>query len=495
MLSSDEETEARRSQAGEHPGKESFAPFSTLLEEKEELERVLQYPPISRSSNLVRFLSFICNKYFEGEGDEIRERTVAVEALGRKESTFDSHADPIVRVAARDLRKKLSEYYENEGRDHPLHIVLPRGRYIPQFVRNPATLATALRPVEPAAWDEPLLLPAEPPEEAGFDSPLDSPLDKMHRGQKTASRYALAAAALVVAFLAGYAVGHWRGASTTVVLSMPTDWGEPAWSDEFNGSSGHPPDPARWVQESNAQDGSGSRNDPRGAACGDAANCVATQPSAFLNGAGQLVLRASRNRDGSWTTARLSTAGIKDFQYGRIEARMKLPVGAGLWPAFWLMGSNFSKVGWPTAGSIDIMENVGAQNGQHGLGPSVIRSTLHGPGVDGQNGIWRDYTLPNGGRVDDGGFHVYGIIWSPKAMQFYVDTPSNVYFVKQASDLPKGTEWVFDKPFYLVLSLGVGGDWPGSVDNTTPNPADMVIDYVRVYTLPSALQGTGRRSF
>jgi beta-glucanase (GH16 family) len=80
-------------------------------------------------------------------------------------------------------------------------------------------------------------------------------------------------------------------------------------------------------------------------------------------------------------------------------------------------------------------------------------------------------------------------------MQFYVDTPSNVYFVKQSSDLPKGTEWVFDKPFYLVLSLGVGGDWPGSTDNTTPNPADTVIDYVRVYSLPPALQKTGSRSF
>jgi beta-glucanase (GH16 family) len=494
MLSSDEVTEIRGSQTREHCGKETLAPYSTLQESKEELERVLHYPPISRSSNLVRFLSFICNKYFDGEVEEIRERTVAVKALGRKESTFDSHADPIVRVIARDLRKKLSEYYENEGRDHRLQIVLPRGRYIPQFVGNQATLPAELRHVDPAAEDEPLLLPAAQPEEAGFDSALDSPLDKMRGGWKTAGRYALAGAALVMAFLAGYVAGHWRG-SPTVVLSMPTDWGEPAWRDEFEGPSGHQPDPTRWVQESNAQDGSNSRNDSRGAACGYGPNCVAAQPSAFLNGAGQLVLRASRNRDVSWTTARLSTRGIKDFQYGRIEARMKLPVGAGLWPAFWLMGSNFSKVGWPAAGSIDIMENVGAQNGRHGLGPSVIRSTLHGPGAYGQNGMWRDYSLPNGARVDDSGFHTYGIIWSPQVMQFYVDSPSNVYFVKRSSDLPKGTEWVFDKPFYLVLSLEVGGDWPGSADNMTPNPADMVIDYVRVYSLPPALQKTGRRSF
>lgn len=355
-------------------------------------------------------------------------------------------------------------------------------------------LPAALRSVGPAAGDEPQLLPAAQPEEAGFDSTLDSPLGMTRGGWKTTGWYALAGAALVVAFLAGYVLGHRRG-SSAVALSMPTDWGEPAWSDEFDGPSGRQPDPARWVQESNAQDGSKSRNSSKGAACSDGVNCVAAQPSAFLNGAGQLVLRASRNRDGFWTTARLSTRGIKDFQYGRIEARMKLPVGAGLWPAFWLMGSNFSKVGWPAAGSIDIMENVGVQDGHHGLGPSVIRSTLHGPGAYGQNGIWRNYTLPNGGRVDDGGFHTYGIIWSLQAIQFYVDTPSNVYFIERSSDLPKGIEGVFHKPFYLVLSLGVGGDWPGSADNMTPNPADTVIDYVRVYSLPSALQNTGRLSF
>src|ERR1700748_184171 len=136
MLSSDEVTEIRRSLTGEHGGKETLAPYSTLMESKEELEGFLHSPPISRSSNLVRFLSFICNKYFDGEGEEIRERTVAVEALGRKESTFDSHADHTVRLTARERRKKLSDYYENEGRDHRLQIVLPRGRYIPQFVKN-----------------------------------------------------------------------------------------------------------------------------------------------------------------------------------------------------------------------------------------------------------------------------------------------------------------------------------------------------------------------
>lgn len=482
----DEVVETRTSRIGELDGHETLNFDATLLESKEELERVLHYPPISRSMNLVRFLSFICEKYFDGDGEDIRERTVAVEALGRKESTFDSHADPIVRVTARELRKKLSEYYENEGRDHPIQLVLAKGRYIPHFVRNEAGSGGVLPTMEPAAEDEPLLsVPAMArTEEAGFE-PM---FDRRNHGWRLALRYAFAAGVLAGVFFAGYLVGH-RQSSPAWALNAPIDWGEPVWSDDFDGPSGHLPDPSHWVQESNLQDGS------KAAPCSEPSGCLPAQPSVFLNGAGQLVLRASRNRDDTWTTARLSTRGLKDFHYGRIEARMKLPVGAGLWPAFWLMGSDFAKVNWPAAGSMDIMENVGLQNGRHGLGPNVIRSTLHGPGVFGQNGIWHDYTLANGGRVDDGGFHTYGIIWSPQTVQFYVDTPSNVYFIKQASDLPGGSEWVFDKPFYLVLSLEVGGDWPGSADNMTPNPADMVIDYVRVYSLPPALQKTGRKSF
>ncbi len=487
MSWNDEVLETPKSQIGVRVGNETL-PFDPALlqDSKEELERVLHHPPISRSLNLVRFLSFICNKYFDGEGEEIRERTVAVEALGRKESTFDSHDDPIVRVTARELRKKLSEYYENEGRDHPMMIVLPRGRYIPQFVSNQTEPASVLPIVQPAAEAEEVL--SFPHVAAPVSVVSDSAPGNLSDRWKMILRYALVAGAFAVVFFAGYMVGH-RQSSSALTLNAPIDWGEPIWSDDFDGPGGHIPDPTRWVQESNSQDGS------KTAPCSDNANCLPAQQSVFLDGTGQLVLRASRNHDDSWTTARLSTRGLKDFQYGRIEARMKLPVGAGLWPAFWLMGSNFAKVNWPAAGSIDIMENVGAQNGRHGLGPNVIRSTLHGPGSFGQNGMWHDYTLPNGGRVDDGGFHTYGIIWSPQVMQFYVDNPSNVYFIRQSSDLPKGSEWVFDKPFYLVLSLEVGGDWPGSADNMTPNPADMVIDYVRVYSLPAALQKTGRRPF
>jgi hypothetical protein len=118
----------------QHP---ASATSSNFQEEKEELEWLLHSPEISRSTSFVRFLSFICNKYFEGAANEIREYSIAVEALGRKESSFDSHVDPIVRVTARALRKRLCEIYERDGQGRSLHIVLPLGHYVPQFVRQP----------------------------------------------------------------------------------------------------------------------------------------------------------------------------------------------------------------------------------------------------------------------------------------------------------------------------------------------------------------------
>ena len=114
-----------------------------------------------------------------------------------------------------------------------------------------------------------------------------------------------------------------------------------------------------------------------------------------------------------------------------------------------------------------------------------FRTTLHGPRYFGANGLWHDFKLPDGARVDDGSFHTYGIIWSPGMIQFYVDDPANIYFVQDSSSLPEGGEWVFDHPFFLILNLGVGGDWPGNADATTPNPSDLVVDYVRVYRIPT----------
>lgn len=444
------------------------APSATpgsFQEERRELERVLAAPEISRSASLVRFLSFICNKLFDGLADEIREYSIAVEALGRKDSSFDSHVDPIVRVTARALRKKLQEYYAGDGRDHQLQIVLPVGHYVPQFVRreqlasNDAATAKTAHP-----WSAVLAFA------------------RAHRAAVVAAPLVLLVIPAI--FYAGFYFGQSRTRQPEIV-SDTLKWGDPVWSDEFNGAAQQLPDPSKWTYDvGNQSGGEKPEVETYCAPKGGPRDCDPHRPNAFQDGAGHLVLRAQRNPDGAWTSARLTTRGLKDFQYGRIEARMKLPVGTGLWPAFWMLGSNFQTAGWPASGSVSIVENVSNTARSNGLGPSIIRSTLHGPRYSGANGLWHDFKLPNGARVDDGSFHTYGVVWSPGMIQFYVDDPSNVYFVQNSSDLPEGGEWVFDHPFNLVMNLALGGDWASDPDATTPNPADLLVDYVRVYKIP-----------
>lgn len=447
-------------------------PGPPFEEERCELERVIAHPEFSRSGSLVRFLTFICNKYFEGHADDIREYSIAVEALGRKDTTFDSNVDPIVRVTARALRKKLREFYASDGRDHPLQIMLPLGHYIPQFVRRDESAGQETGASEVAA-----------PKHASSGRKLLLFL-RAHRPApvKTAALLLLVAGV----FLAGYYLGQNRNQHPQVV-SESIKWGDPVWSDEFNGAARQLPDPAKWTYDVGNQSGWGNRELEVYCAplSGGPRECDPKRPNAFQDGAGHLVLRAEKTADGVWTSGRITTRGLKDFQYGRIEARVKMPLGTGLWPAFWMLGANFATVGWPASGSVDIAENVSIKAGSNGLGPTMIRSTMHGPHYYGANGLWHDFKLPNGARVDDGNFHTYGIIWSPGMMQFYVDDPANIYFARDTSDLPEGGEWVFDHPFYLVMNLAVGGDWPDDPDATTPNPADLLVDYVRAYKIPT----------
>jgi beta-glucanase (GH16 family) len=254
------------------------------------------------------------------------------------------------------------------------------------------------------------------------------------------------------------------------------DWGQPVWSDEFDGRSGAAPDPAKWTYDV----GDLHVNNELEIYCSPAsasAPCDPSVPNAFQDGGGRLVVQAVKSRSGTWTSARLKTQGLESFQYGRIEAGMRLPVAPGLWPAFWMLGDDITTTGWPQCGEIDFMENVPITAG---LGPTTIRSTLHGPGYSGSAGLGQSYTLANGGRVDTA-FHTYGAIWSPYMVQFYVDDPRNVFFVRTARDVPAGSTWVYDHGFFAILNLAVGGDWPGPPDASTPSPSPMLVDYVRVY--------------
>ncbi len=283
----------------------------------------------------------------------------------------------------------------------------------------------------------------------------------------------------------------------TASAASGQDWGKPVWSDEFNSSTrGAPPDARNWTYEVG---GNGWGNHELEIYCAvgvsgaakDAAVpavCNTEEPNAFQDGQGHLIIRATRVSTepapkGTWTSARLKSAGLREFQYGRMEACMKLPVGAGLWPAFWMLGTGAK---WPAGGEIDIMENIPATGGsEKGLGPTKVEGTIHGPStsVSGHFSLTQVFALPTGQRVDDSrpGCHVYGAIWSPFMIQMFVDDWRKPYFIRTAADVPADGRWVFNAPFYFLLNLAVGGDWPGSPDAATPTPADVVVDYVRVF--------------
>lgn len=262
-------------------------------------------------------------------------------------------------------------------------------------------------------------------------------------------------------------------------------WGSPVWNDEFNGAPGTAIDSAKWTYDTGNL-GVNNEIEFYCAPGSGTAPCDPKNPNAFVAGQGHLVIQAIRVNSNiaagsnAWTSARLTTAdNLANFQYGRIEARMQLPVGPGIWPAFWALGSNIGSVNWPASGEIDFMENVPGSSGQ---GPAIISATIHGPGYSGAGGIGKQFTFPSGEQVNTA-FHTYGAIWSPNMIQFYVDDPANVFLIRTACEVPAGSEWRFNSKMFLLLNLAVGGagSWPGSPDSTTPSPAPMLVDYVRVY--------------
>jgi len=185
---------------------------------------------------------------------------------------------------------------------------------------------------------------------------------------------------------------------------------------------------------------------------------------------GVLLVTAQREdfEGSSYTSARLLTKDKFELRYGRFEARIRLPYGQGIWPAFWMLGADIDENPWPAAGEIDIME-------YRGQAPSVLVGSVHGPGYNGGNAISKEYTLPND-RFDTG-FHIFGIEWGPEYVNFYVDD----ILYNQITPEDVTGDWVFDKPFYLLMNLAVGGTFVGPPDEETVFPQTMLVDYVRVY--------------
>ncbi|MFD7309420.1 family 16 glycosylhydrolase [Promicromonospora sp. NPDC059942] len=241
----------------------------------------------------------------------------------------------------------------------------------------------------------------------------------------------------------------------------PAAAGALTWSDEFDGAAGSAPNPASWNQETG---GGGWGNN-------ELQTYTSSRDNSALDGNGNLVITARQDGNGGYTSARLTTAGKVEPTYGRVEARIKIPRGQGIWPAFWMLGGQIdSGVPWPSSGEIDIMENVGYE-------PHMVHGTIHGPGYSGGAGIGAAYTHPQGWSFADD-FHTFAVDRAPGRITWSVD--GNVYQTRTTADTG-GNQWVFDQPFFMLLNVAVGGNWPGYPDGTTQFPQQMVVDYVRVY--------------
>jgi len=233
------------------------------------------------------------------------------------------------------------------------------------------------------------------------------------------------------------------------------------WEDEFDGPAGKLPDSTRWRFDIGTNWGNDQLEYD-----------TDRSENVSLTGGGHLAITAREESylEQEYTSGRINTWGHFEHGYGRFEARIKLPVGQGIWPAFWLLGADFGTVGWPTCGEIDIMEYRGQE-------PSIIHGSLHGPGYSGGDALTLSYSLV--GDRFDAGFHVFAVQWDTSRITWYVDdTP---FLAVAPRDLPPDTDWVFDHPFFIILNVAVGGNFVGSPDSTTTFPQTMLVDWVRVY--------------
>ena len=244
-----------------------------------------------------------------------------------------------------------------------------------------------------------------------------------------------------------------------------------AWADEFDGEAGSPPDPGTWRMQTG---GGGWGNE-------ELQYYTDGTENASLDGDGNLaivvrqpdpVAREDRYGEYAYTSARVISKDRVAVRYGLVEARIQVPDGRGIWPAFWLLGQDFDAAGWPRCGEIDIMEILGHD-------PAVVHAAVHGPGYSGAAGI----SASQRARASlAGGFHVYSIAWEPGRIRWYLD--GHPYAAVTPRDL-RGRRWVFDHDFYLLINVAAGGNWPGNPDPALTFPRTMLIDYVRHYTAPA----------
>jgi beta-glucanase (GH16 family) len=270
-----------------------------------------------------------------------------------------------------------------------------------------------------------------------------------------------------------FALAVVTGIGLTAVFVLPGRYdraeaaiGGIVWQDEFDAPAGSGVDRTKWRPETG---GNGFGNNELQYYTDSTGNAV-------HDGNGNLVITARRENPNNYqchygrceyTSARLVTSGMFTQAYGRFEARIKIPRGQGIWPAFWMLGDNLGSVGWPNSGEIDIMENIGRE-------PNTVYGTVHGPGYSGAGGITAGRNI---GRPLADDFHTFRVDWEPNSIVWYVD--GSEYHRLDPGRLG-GNRWVFDHPFFMILNLAVGGNWPGNPDASTQFPQQMLVDYVRV---------------
>jgi beta-glucanase (GH16 family) len=243
------------------------------------------------------------------------------------------------------------------------------------------------------------------------------------------------------------------------------DW-RLVWADEFQPADSSAPEPAKWAHDLGA--GIWGNNELQ--------LYTDRRVNSRIEG-GKLIIEARKEAlagaDGAkrdYTSARLKSLGKASWTFGRIEARIKVPRGQGIWPAFWMLGTNITPVDWPACGEIDIMENIGRE-------PSTVHGTIHGPGYSGGA-----FTLTEVALAD--GFHLFAIEWEPTRIRWFID--KHLYVTVTPANLPAGTKWGFDHDHFPLLNAAVGGAWPGNPAPSISFPQRIEADYVRVYARADA---------
>lgn len=234
------------------------------------------------------------------------------------------------------------------------------------------------------------------------------------------------------------------------------------WQDDFEGNAGQSPDNSKWAFDIGTGEG--------GWGNGEFQYYTDRTENVSLDGNGNLAITARRESFGgaNFTSARIKTQGLFEQAYGRFEARIKLPWGPGIWPAFWLLGADIDENPWPQCGEIDIMEYRGQQ-------PSLVHGTVHGPGYSAGSSVTKSFGLEKS-RFDID-YHVFAVEWGTDFIHFYVDE----ILYQEITPKDVSGEWVYDHPFFIILNVAVGGGYVGFPTSETPFPQTMLVDWVRVY--------------